>query len=138
MITRSGVLLLCLPVLWIAAACSSESPPEPVSSTHQRALLSCPTPQFGAACDPDGAAVALGECDGLCTFDKASPSGRIVCTPITDLALPNLDNYLCGAGTACTQTCNAGQCVTATAVDGTPCSGSNLNSKCGGQCTAGA
>src|SRR5258706_11120875 len=98
----TSTLALCLSALWIGVACSSESEPESVGK-KQLALLNCSTSQFGSACDPDGAVALLGECDGLCTFDKTSPSGKVVCTPISDLGLANLEHYLCGSGTTCTQ-----------------------------------
>ena len=141
---RSTTLVISLSAVWIWTACSSESPPEPgnpegVQKTSERVQLSCPNARFGAACDPDGDTPTFGECDGLCTFENPSPSGRVVCTPITDLALPNLEHYLCGSGATCTETCNiSGQCVAAQALDGTPCAGATPNSKCSGQCLAGA
>ncbi|HWZ88017.1 MAG TPA: hypothetical protein VNW92_04185, partial [Polyangiaceae bacterium] len=134
----SRVSLLLLLGASVLAACSSSDPEPSVAQSREALLLPCPTPQFGMACDPDGAGV-LGECDGLCGFDATSPSGKIVCNPIATLGVPNLDHYLCGSGTSCTQTCNAsGQCVTAAALDGTPCAASNPNSKCSGKCESGA
>ena len=93
---RSRKLVLGLSSLSLWAACSSDQEPESVGETQQRAdLLACPTPQFGMACDPDGNTAVLGPCEGLCGFDETSPSGKIVCIPIVDLGLLNLDDRLC-------------------------------------------
>ncbi len=139
-VVRSRVIVMWTAAAVVIAACSDEDRVEErVSVATAAARFECPPVRFGMACDPDPSGSSYGECDGLCTFDTSSPSGRTVCVRIAELGMPHLENYLCGDGPACTQTCNqAGVCVTAQALDGTACSEPGNGNKCARQCAAGS
>src|SRR6478735_3485563 len=97
--SMNRALLLSVVAMWATAACSSEPESEHVGQSSQAAvLLNCANTQLNTACDPDGATTTLGQCDGLCTFDPTSPSGKLVCRPIVDLGKSDLAGYLCGSG----------------------------------------
>lgn len=116
-------------------ACSSDDLPS--ASASESVLVPCPESQYGRACDPDLEGTEYQRCDGLCTFDK-DEAGSIVCVPIADLGIASLEHYLCGAASACSQTCVQGQCVDVAAEDGTACVASAGTSACSGRCVSGA
>src|SRR5262245_14921782 len=91
-----GLLFGAATAAALVFGCSTDDEPkEPIRQSLQTALLSCPTPQFGGACDPDGSGTLFTECQGMCVSSTDSPSGQIVCRPISELGLQNLAGYLC-------------------------------------------
>src|SRR5262245_34994162 len=91
--------------VWLSGGCSvSDERREPVGAQRLPDPVNCPTAQFEQACDPDGTGTQYTECQGLCVSSPDSPSGQIICRPISELGLANLAGYTCGSGPKCSQT----------------------------------
>src|SRR6266851_5214495 len=135
----SRTLLVVGFALLLAAACSSDDGQgsgrgqEPLGTVSQYLTGKCQTQTFQLPCDPDDAG-PLTECQGVCSHDL---TGKMVCVPIADLGIPNVDGRLCGDDTTCSAICSGTTCVAQQAPDGLSCRPTNAHDRCAGACLSG-